>query len=99
MTRRRPPCSAKPPTSRRGKIHRHAVDTVAQARRRRAVLEDVPEMAAAGGTMDFGADHAMAVVHRSLHRALDRVVEARPAGATLELQFRFEQRLIAAGAG
>ena len=49
--------------------------------------------------MHLGAHHAVAAVGRGLDRARHRVVEARPAGAALELELRLEQRLVAAGAG
>src|SRR5262249_38462246 len=67
--------------------------------RRRAVLEDVAEMAAAAAAMHLGAGHAVAVVGQGFDRALLRIVEARPAGAALEFLLRGEQRLPAAGAG
>src|SRR5205823_1378982 len=56
------------------------------------------EMAAAAAAMDLGAHHAIAAVGRGFDRALDRIVEARPAGAALELRLRHEQRLVAPGA-
>src|SRR5208283_5916774 len=80
-------------------VHRHAVDAVAQMRRRRAVLEDVAEMAAAAAAMHLGAHHAVAAIGRGLDRAGHRIFEARPAGAALEFLLGGEQRLTAAGAG
>src|SRR4051794_25545734 len=80
-------------------VHGDAVDAVAQVRRRRAVLEHVAEMAAAAAAMHLGADHAVAAVGRGLDRARDRIVEARPTGAALELLFRREQLLPASHAG
>src|SRR5262249_58004984 len=80
-------------------VHRHAVDAVAQVGRRWAVVEHVAEMAAAAAAMYLGADHAVAAISGGLDRAGHRIVEARPAGAALELHFRDEQRLVAAGAG
>src|SRR5262245_47879741 len=56
-------------------------------------------MAAAAAAMHFGAHHAVAAVLGALHRARDRIVEARPAGAALELLLGHEQRLAAARAG
>src|ERR1700761_6018912 len=79
-------------------IHRHAVDAVAQVGRRRAVLEDMAEMAAAAAAMHFGAGHEIAVVGRGLDRSRLRIVETRPAGAAVELLLRYEQRLAAADA-
>src|ERR1700733_2952176 len=66
---------------------------------RRAVVEHVSQMAATVGAMHFGPDHAMAAVDGCLDRALDRVVEARPAGAAFELQACLEQLLLAPCAG
>src|SRR5258706_9305936 len=45
-------------------IHRDAIDPVAQMGRRRAILEDVYEMAAAGRAMHFSPDHAVGFVNR-----------------------------------
>src|SRR5262245_51160281 len=56
-------------------------------------------MAAAAAAMHLGADHAVAAVDRVLDRARLRIVEARPAGAALELLLRLEQHLIATGTG
>src|SRR3954468_10421177 len=67
--------------------------------RRGAIREDVTEMAAAVGTMHLGALHAIGTVDGLLHRARLRVVEARPAGAALELGLGHEQLLPAARAG
>src|SRR5580704_3406855 len=68
----------------RFEIHRHAVDAIAQVRGRRAVVEDVAEMAAAAAAIHLGALHAPAAVGGGVDRARLRVVEARPAGAALE---------------
>src|SRR5262245_41854257 len=78
-------------------IHRDAVDAVPQMGRRRAVGEDMAEVAAAAAAMDLGAPHAVAVVERFLDCTGLWVVEARPAGAALELGLRHEQFLPAAG--
>ena len=48
--------------------------------------------------MHFGAGHAPAAIDGVLGGAGDRVVEARPAGAALELYLALEQRCIAADA-
>ena len=56
--------SHRPAATLRLEIHRHAVDAVAQAGRRRAVVEDVAEMAAAAAAMHLGAHHAVAAVLR-----------------------------------
>src|SRR6185437_3100971 len=79
-------------------IHRHAVDAIAQARRRRSIRKNVAEMAAATTAMHFRAHHAVALVVRGFDRSGFRVVEAWPAGATLEFLFGHEQRLPASGA-
>src|SRR5215470_9324335 len=76
-------------------VHSHAVDAIAQMRRRRAVFENVPEVTAAAAAMHFGADHAVARIGRRLHRAGIRIVEARPAGAAFELGLRDEELLSA----
>src|SRR5262249_48331909 len=77
-------------------IQRDAVDAVAQVRRRRAVLEYVAEMAATAAAMHLGAVHAVAVVLGGLDCARLGVIEARPAGATVELALGAKQRLAAA---
>src|SRR5579863_2816187 len=79
-------------------VHRHAVDAIAQVRRRRAVLEHVAEMAAAAAALHLGANHAVAAIGYGLDRTRFRIIKARPAGAALELLVRGEQRLLAAGA-
>src|SRR5580692_9264362 len=87
------------PSSLRLEIQRHAVDAIAQVRRRRAIVEDVAEMAAAAAAVHLGALHAPAAVGGGIDRAWLRIVEARPAGAALEFLLRGEQRLPAADAG
>src|SRR5215467_12220967 len=79
-------------------VHRHAVDAIAQMGRRRTVFKDMTEMTAAAAAMHFGADHAVTAVGRGLNRAWLGIVEARPAGAALELGLGDEQFLAAAGA-
>src|SRR4029450_12600718 len=56
-------------------------------------------MAAAAAAMHLGAHHAVAAVLRGLDRARDRLVDARPAGATLELLLGDKERLAAARTG
>src|ERR1700744_1928551 len=70
---------------RRVEHQRKAVHAVAQACRLRAGVEDVAEMAAATAAMDLGAQHAEGAVLRLADRVLKRLIEARPAGAALEL--------------
>src|SRR5215831_18828884 len=77
----------------------HAVDAIAQMRRGRPILEHMAEMAAAAAAVHFRAHHPEATVAGGLDRARNRVVEAGPAGAAVELGFRDEQRLPAADAG
>ncbi len=62
-----------------------AVDAVAQSGRLRAVVEDVAEMSAAAAAMHLGADHAVGAILGLADIAFDRLVEARPARAALEL--------------
>src|SRR5262245_41872586 len=81
------------------KVHGHAVDAIAQIRRRGPIVEHVAEMAAATAAMHLGAHHAIASIGRGFDRALDWVVEARPTRAALEFLLRDEQWLAAAGAG
>src|SRR5262249_24321793 len=80
-------------------VQRDAIDAITQMCRRRPVLEHVTEMAATAAAVHFRAHHTEAAIGRSLDRARHRIVEARPAGATLELGLGDEQRLPAAGAG
>src|SRR5674536_55096 len=68
-------------------------------RRRRPIVENMTEVAAAPAAMHLGAGHAVAAVGRRLDRAGDWIVEARPTGAALEFFLRGEQRLAASGAG
>src|SRR5262245_8935911 len=56
-------------------------------------------MAAAAAAMHLRADHAVAAVLGRLDGVGHGVVEARPAGAALELPLGDEQRLVTAGAG
>src|SRR5215203_6103046 len=84
-------------TSIRLEVRRHTVDAVAQAGRRRPVRKDVAEMTAATAAMHLGSDHAVGAIHGLLDRPRLRIVEARPAGAALELLLRRKQRLPATG--
>src|SRR4051794_3540275 len=57
------------------------LDEPAQARRRRTVGEDVPEVRVAGGGQRLVADHAVRGVEVDADRVIgDRLEEARPAG-------------------
>src|SRR6476660_2701347 len=77
------------------KLHGDAIDAIAQAGRRRPVIEDVAQMAAAAAAVHLRTDHAVAFVRRGLHRTGRGIIEARPAGAAFEFPLRDEQRLIA----
>src|SRR6202035_4783860 len=92
------------PTSGRGrcsrmKHQRKTSHAVAQAGRLRPVVEDVAEMAAAAAAVNFGAQHPEGAVLGLADGVLQRLIEARPAGAALEFRLRGEQRQVAAGAG
>src|SRR2546423_10076647 len=76
-----------------------AVHAVAQPGRLRPVVEDVPEVAAAAAAVNFGPQHAEGPVLGFADRVVQRLIEARPAGAALELGLRGEQRQVATGAG
>src|SRR5262245_26598500 len=82
----------------RHEFHGDAVHAVAQAGRRRAVLEDMAEMAAAAAAVHLGAGHEPAVVHGRADRVVDWRPEARPAGAALILGLGGVQGQLAAGA-
>src|SRR6202020_2630239 len=81
------------------KYQRKAIHAVAQAGRLRPVVEDVAEMAAAAAAMNFGPQHPEGAVLGLADRVVERLIEARPAGAALEFGLRGEQRQVAAGAG
>src|ERR1700686_2031352 len=76
-----------------------AVHAVAQAGRLRPVVEDVTEMAAAAGAMNFGPQHPEGAVFGLADGVVERLIKTRPAGAALEFRLRGEQRQVAAGAG
>src|SRR5690348_16933674 len=78
---------------------RARVDAVPLAGRLGTVVEDVAKVAAAAAAHDLGAPHEQAVVRPQLDRLGDRgLVEARPAGARMELGVRAEQPGATAGA-
>src|ERR1700686_5251601 len=83
----------------RMKCQRKAVHAVAQAGRLRPIVEDVAEVAAAAAAVDFGPQHSEGTVFGLADRVLQRLIEARPAGAALEFRLRGEQRQVTAGAG
>src|SRR6185312_212286 len=76
------------------------VEAVAQAGRRRPILEDMAEMGFAAAAQDFGAGHEEAAVGFGCHAlGADRRREARPARARIEFRAGIEQFLAAADAG
>src|SRR5262249_26303557 len=78
---------------------RARVDAVPLAGRPGAIVEDVAKVTAAAAAHDLGAPHEQAVVRPQLDRLGDRgLVEARPAGARVELGARAEQPGATAGA-
>src|SRR5688572_25698183 len=79
-------------------LQRHSVHAVSLPRLRRAIVEDVAEVAAALPAMDFRARHEVALVGTGADGVRHRAIEARPAGAALELRAGLEQRRAAAGA-
>src|SRR5688500_16046153 len=89
---------ARTSAARRREAHRHAVHAPALPGGRRAVVEDVTEMAAAAPAMDFGPGHEQGVVGAGADRAGDRPGEARPAGAAFELVLRAKHGKVAASA-
>ena len=80
-------------------LQRDAVDAVAQAGRRRPVLEDMAEMAAAAPAMHLGARHQQGVVGLGADGFRQRAIEARPAGPAVVFRLRCEQRQIAGCTG
>src|SRR6202040_3059614 len=84
---------------RRMKYQRVAVHAVAQSGRLRPIVEDVTEMAAAAAAVHFGAQNAEGAVFGLADGIVERLIEARPAGAALELGLRGEQRQVTTGAG
>lgn len=80
------------------KIHRHAIDAIAQMRRWRAVWKDMAEVAAAAAAMHLRSAHAMAAIHSAFDGAVNRIVKARPAGAAFKFFGGREKTLAASGA-
>ncbi len=87
-------------TKKRGRreLQRQPVHAIAQTRRLRPVGEHMSEMPAAARAQDFGALHQQAAIAAFDHRMRQRLPEARPAGAAIELGRRAEQGQHAAGA-
>ena len=83
----------------RGEVDRGRVDAETLAGGRRAVVEHVAEVGAALLAAHLDAQHAVAAVGDALDAAgLDRLAEARPAAAGVELRARIEEGQAAAGA-
>src|SRR5690349_8952941 len=78
-------------------LHRPRVHAVAFAGGGRAIVKDMPEVAAAAGASDFGAVTVRVGQQLDMARH-DRPGEARPAGAGIELVRRAEQLQVAGGA-
>src|SRR5262245_11493363 len=79
---------------------RFGVDTVSQASRGGAIIENMAEMSIAAGAQDLGADHAVAAVFMGDDILVGYgLEEAGPAGAGVELVTRGEQRQPTADAG
>ncbi len=67
--------------------------------RRRAVGEDVAQVAVAAGAQDFDPQHPVAAIGVRRHVLVGhRLEEARPAGARVELRVRGKERQAAADA-
>src|SRR5262249_36567315 len=77
----------------------NAVDAVAQSRGRRAVLEDMAQMAAAAPAMHLGAWQQQQVVGGGADGVRQRPIEARPTGLAVVFGLRGEHRKIATRAG
>src|SRR5262245_47278698 len=78
---------------------RDTVHAVTPAGRLRAIVEDVAEMAAAAAAVHLGPRHAEGAVGVGADGIVERLVEARPTGAALELGLGGKQRQVTAGAG
>lgn len=78
------------------KLKRDAVHAIAKTGRRRAVIENVAEMAAATATVHFGSCEHEPVVARRFNGVRQRPIETRPTRAAVELRGRIEQPQIAA---
>src|SRR5262245_16317549 len=79
-------------------LQSHSVHAIAQARRRRSIIEHVAEVATAALAVDLCASHEQALVDAGGYRIFEGCIEARPAGAAVELGLRREQGKIAPGA-
>jgi hypothetical protein len=66
---------------------------------RRAVIEDVPQVASAVRAVHLGAGHTVSSVDGGFDGPIDGIVETGPSCAALKFQPRFKQGLSASGAG
>src|SRR5690606_34742094 len=82
----------------RHEFQSHAIHAVAQASRRRAIVENMAEMPATAAAMHLSACHEKLAIHAGADRTVDRLRETRPASAAVKLGLRREQRQIASGA-
>src|SRR5579863_6999692 len=80
------------------KLQGHAVHAVALARRCRAVVEDMAQMAATAAAMHLGPRQKQLEIERGFDRPLDRSKETRPSRTAVEFGLRRVERLSAAGA-
>src|SRR5262245_39796569 len=78
---------------------RIAIHAIAQARRLWPIIKDMAEMAAAAAAMHLGPGHAVGAILGGADGVLQRLKEARPSGAALELGVGRKQRQVATGAG
>src|SRR5690606_11512660 len=83
----------------RDEFQRDAVEAMALAGGRRAVVEDMPQMPAAAAAMAFRAHHEQRGVLGRADGAGQGLPEARPTRAAVELGVRGIEFLAAAGAG
>src|SRR5262245_26937817 len=72
------------------KVEAGRINAIALASRSWAIIEDMPQMAAAATAPDFNPVHAMAKILKRLYYCRVHVVERRPATARIELCLRSE---------
>src|SRR5882724_3973074 len=78
-------------------FQRDGIHAVAQAGRSRTIPEDMTQVSVTAAAEDFRSPHEPAAVGAKRDVVLvDRLEEARPAGAGIELRLAIGQRLIAA---
>ena len=68
-------------------VQRHAIDAIALVGGRRPIIENMSEVTATGGAVDFRSHHAEAPIQGRFHRSSNGIIEARPAGSTFEFEF------------